>query len=312
MQEKYLRIQVKEHLKGTIDFHVHPGPDPMPRVADAFEMVTLARNAGMRGIVFKCFEYMTPQLATILERHIPGISVFGSICLEGACGGFNPRAVEMAIRAGAKVVFMPALDTSYNRIVMEQYQKEKREETTHLWGVIDRQDTRRDLRVLEDGKLAEGLSEILDMTAEHNLVVQTSHMYPEDRETFVEEAQRRGVKKIVFTHANASWAFIPLEEQKKLAEKEGVYFEYSYPPLAPGVDKQDPNELVKMIRAVGPEKAVLGSDAGVSFAITHGGAWPHPTEALAALIGALLTHGMSEEEIDYVSKTTPAKLLNLK
>jgi hypothetical protein len=68
-------MESRDLVRGLYDFHIHPGPDPYARVADAIEIVQLARHAGMGGVVLKVYEFMTGQLATMLQHHHPGIDV---------------------------------------------------------------------------------------------------------------------------------------------------------------------------------------------------------------------------------------------
>jgi len=293
-------ISTRDLIKGRIDFHIHPGPDPYPRVATAFEIATLAHNAGMKAIVFKCFEAMTPQLADTLQEVVPDIRIVGGVCMEGVTGGINPRAVEMAIRAGAKVVWMPSLDSAYNEVIVGK----------HMSGLLNRSDPERKLRVTKNGKIIPEVKEIFEMVAEANIVVETGHMFPEDKEPFIKEAIKKGVKKIVLTHVNAKQDYTEIEDQKKFAQMPGVYFEYAVNPLILHDPKLDPKVLVEMIRAVSPERAVLGTDCGVSKA-TSGLGWLHPTEGLACLIGILLNNGISKDEIDIMSIKVPSMLLDL-
>lgn len=252
--EYFERRHTRDLIKGRIDFHIHPGPDPYPRVATAMEIAYLARNAGMKAVVLKCFEAMTPQLAETLEEALPGIKVVGGVCMEGAVGGINPRAVEMAIRAGAKVVWMPSLDSSHNLEVAEAYQRSGREKSTlhHMNGILGRSDPRAKLRVTRNGEILPEVKEILEMVAAANIVVETGHMNSADRAVFVDTAIAAGVKKIVLTHANASWAYADVEEQKNLTQKPGVYVEYVIGPLLSSIDAQDPKILVDMITTVTP------------------------------------------------------------
>jgi hypothetical protein len=305
-------VSTRDLIKGRIDFHIHPGPDPYPRVATAMEIAYLARNAGMKAVVLKCFETMTPQLAATVEEAIPGIHVIGGVCMEGAIGGINPRAVEMAIRAGAKVVWMPALDSSHNLEVAEAYQKSGRKESTlhHMKGILGRSDPRAKLRVTRDGVILPEVEEILDMVATANIVAATGHMNKKDRAVFVDAAVAAGVKKIVLTHANASWAYADIEEQKQLTQKPGVYIEYVIGPLLGSIDAQDPKILIDMITAVTPQRAVLGTDCGTSWS-SKGVGRIHPTEGLATLVGILLNNGISPQDIDTMSIKVPSMLLDL-
>jgi microsomal dipeptidase-like Zn-dependent dipeptidase len=81
-------------------------------------------------------------------------------------------------------------------------------------------------------------------------------------------------------------------------------------PLLPWVDNQDPAMIASMIRSVGPERCVLGTDAGVSWS-EKGLMNPYPVEGLAALVGTLKKQGFTDAEIQIMARRNPRKLLNL-
>ena len=303
-------MESRDLVKGLYDIHIHPGPDPYARVADAIEIVQLARNAGMGGVVFKVYEFMTGQLATMLQHHYPGIDIIGSVCLEGALGGINPRAVEMAIRGGAKVVWLPALDSEWNHVMAARYQAEKRSAVTHLDGLRNRADTRRSLSPVRDGQVTPEALEVFKLAGDADMVIQSGHLSEDHREMVVEAAGQQGVKKFVFTHSNASWNYVSIEQHKRLARYPIVYFEYCVMPLLPWVDNQDPGLIASMIRSVGAERAVLGTDAGVSWS-QKGLMNPYPVEGLAALVGALKMQGFTDTEIQIMGRRNPRRLFNL-
>ena len=89
-------------LHGVIDMHVHAAPDVTPRLADDIEIASAAANAGMQALVFKSHVTHTADRAAIAERVVKGIRVFGGLALNYPIGGFNPAAVEVAIKLGAR------------------------------------------------------------------------------------------------------------------------------------------------------------------------------------------------------------------
>src|ERR1700685_2571979 len=81
-------------LTGVIDFHVHSGPDSVPRSIDAIDLAKLAKARGMRGLVLKNHYESTASLAYVVRKEVPGIEIFGGIDLNRSVGGVNPVAVE--------------------------------------------------------------------------------------------------------------------------------------------------------------------------------------------------------------------------
>ena len=99
---------VEEILKGSVDLHVHAGPDPnQERRLDALETARHAYEAEMGGFVLKSHDYLTAPLAYALSRMYPGLLVAGAIALNRAVGGLNPDAVQVAANLDARVVWMP-------------------------------------------------------------------------------------------------------------------------------------------------------------------------------------------------------------
>ena len=70
-------------LTGAIDLHAHHGPDSYARQWDAFEVVKLAKERGMRGVVLKNHWTETAGLAWLIRKYgTQGIEVFGSVTLD--------------------------------------------------------------------------------------------------------------------------------------------------------------------------------------------------------------------------------------
>lgn len=104
-------------MRAPIDLHVHCAPDVRPRKMTAIELARAARAAGMRALLLKNHETSTVPLAATVREAVEGIDIFGGLVLNEAVGGFNPQAVEMALRLGAVEIWMPthcaACDRSY-------------------------------------------------------------------------------------------------------------------------------------------------------------------------------------------------------
>ena len=105
-----------ELLRGAIDIHVHSYPDLFKRFS-AEEIARNARDMGMRAIVFKHHHLPTVDRAYYVMQNIKGIDLFPSITLNYAVGGINPFAVEFALKMGAKIIWMPTIDTAKQKEV---------------------------------------------------------------------------------------------------------------------------------------------------------------------------------------------------
>src|SRR6266478_1919793 len=96
--------------------HCHHGPDPhRARSVDAAEAVAEADALGMAAIVLKSHAYPTGPIAILMQKTVQRLRVFGGICCDFEVGGLNPAAVEVALRTGAKVVWMPTFSSVIDR-----------------------------------------------------------------------------------------------------------------------------------------------------------------------------------------------------
>lgn len=306
-------LQVKDLVSGRIDFHVHPGPDPFARVLDSYEMAWLAERYGMKAIVFKTSHYQGGCTAQILDSMFTKLHVVGGLCLENAVGGINPRAVEIAIQCGVKVIWMPFLDSTRN---MELFSMDRSEMSPGDYSMVhDLAKTRSDqrgkkLNITVDGKLLPEVPEVLRIIAENDAVICSGHMNRRDRAIFVKAAKEAGCKKIVLTHVNALQAINDFDELDIWKHEDGIFVEYVFNPIVPYFSNQAPATLARMIRAVGPSKSVIGTDLGISQAF-KGIAWPSPLEGMAAFVGLLMENGFSSNEIDLMSINNSSELLGI-
>src|SRR6476660_5681502 len=105
-----------ELVVGAIDMHCHHGPDPhRARSVDAMEAVAEADAQGLAAIVLKSHAYPTGPVAILMQKTVRRLRVFGGICCDFEVGGLNPAAVEVALRTGAKVVWMPTFSSVIDR-----------------------------------------------------------------------------------------------------------------------------------------------------------------------------------------------------
>lgn len=164
-------------LIGAIDLHAHYGPDSYERQWDAFEVVALAKERGMRGVVLKNHWTESAGLAQLVRKHgTQGIEVFGSLTLDTPVGGVNPMAVRyMADVEGTwgRIVWMPTHDSEHE----VTYDKE-----TRATAVVSR-----------DGTLIPEVLEVLDLIRERDLTLATGHVTPEEALLIMAQAKRRGI-----------------------------------------------------------------------------------------------------------------------
>jgi hypothetical protein len=290
-----------ELLKGAIDVHLHAGPSVFPRLMDAVEAAEAARAAGMRGIVIKHHHTPTVDRAYLVHRAVPEVEVYGGVTLNYAAGGLNPFAVDAALRLGAKVVWMPSVDAlNHMRHFGElgKYGSRLDYDKPRIYDGME------GITVFDDeGGLDPRVGQILDLIADADATVATSHLDSEESKALVEEARRRGVEKLVATHVRFVTASLSVEEQKWMAER-GVFLELCYSSLSPAWRCASIDEVVEAVREVGPEHYVLASDLGQ----VHN---PPPPEGLRIYVMMLLERGFEPDEIRVMVRENPERLLGL-
>ncbi len=281
-------------FRGSIDMHVHHGPDTfMLRRVDALEAARQAQQAGQRAIVLKSHKYPTAPLATIISQVVPGVQVFGSICLDAEMGGLNSHALKCSAQLGAKVVWMPTSSArnSINKIAT----------------VLGIPAEGPGCCILDEkGRLVPEIAGILDLVKAYDLVLANGHMSPAETFALFEAARARGINKLVVTHPLETDVVdlpVTIEDQKRLAQM-GAFIEHTVFGLLPTSSGLRASEVAAAIRVVGPERVIISSDLGQ---IQN----PPPAEGMRIFIAALLKEGFSAHDVELMAKVNPAGLLGL-
>lgn len=277
-------------LAGVIDFHCHSAPDVTARSLNDLQLVRLARQAGMRGIVLKNHYTMTADRAQLaMQEAGGGIEVFGGIVLNRSVGGINAEAVSRMVQFDGhrgKIVWLPTKDAENN--------------------FENPPGPRLSIPVVKKGKPVAELVEVFRIVAQNDLVLETGHSSPVESLILIKAAKQAGVKKIVVTHAMILGA--TLEQMKQMAAM-GAFIECCWQPggLAGAKSAGNPVSVpafVDAIHAVGAEHFIIDSDLGQKANPLH-------TDGMRAFIAALRSGGLSGGDIDLMARKNPAKLLGL-
>lgn len=287
-------VSIDRLLQGSIDMHVHHGPDDLvERRMDAWETALHAQSLGMGGVVLKSHSFPTGLVAGVIQPRVRDVAIIGSLCLELETGGINPFAVEASAKVGAQVLWFPTFSAANSRAAVARRLK------LPLRGegisILDPQ-----------GKLVPQVTQVLEVVKEYGMVLCSGHLSPAETFALIEEACRVGVTRMVITHplAKEASALTPsIEEQQQLAQR-GAFIEHCFLTLMPTGGKMDPAQMVAAMRAVGAERCIMTTDFGQA---------PNPPfgEGIRLFIATLLKHGMTEEEVEVMVKANPAKLLRL-
>ncbi|MFC1917137.1 DUF6282 family protein [Chloroflexota bacterium] len=278
--------EIDEILQGSIDMHVHNGPDAnIDRRVDALQAALQAQEMGMRAIVLKSHDYPTAPVAYHVKQVVPDLEIFGSISLDLTVGGLNPHAVEASAGLDARVVWMPTFNSTCDM---------KRKNLPGGVPLLD-----------ENGKTVPALDEVLQVIKAHDMVVATGHISKPEVFAMVDRAKALGLQKIVITHPFLErWgAYLNLEEQQQMADK-GAFLEYTFSITLPMHSRLDPMKIVEAVKLIGAEHCIMSTDLGQEWNMP-------PAEGMRMGIATMLKCGLSRQEIEIMIKENPAKLLGL-
>jgi hypothetical protein len=272
-------------LEGVIDFHCHSSPDVNKRSVNSFEVVQNAKAAGMRAVVLKNHYVSTAALAQLAMEEVGGIEVYGGIVLNRSNGGINPEAVRRMVEVEGhrgKVVWLPTFDAE-NQVKFDH---------TH----------RPFVAVVRDGQPVPAMAEIFQLVAANDLIFATGHSAPAESLILLEAARKAGVKRLLVTHVLSASTRATIEQMKRMADL-GATLEVVW--LAHLGSKPLPVSVcAQAIQAVGAEHFLMSSDLGQPGNPIH-------TQGLRDFITALKAEGISDREIDLITRKNPARLLGL-
>jgi hypothetical protein len=303
-------------LEGAIDLHVHSAPDVWPRRLDDLALARQAAEAGMRAVLLKSHHTLTADRATVVEELVEGVRVFGGLALNEAVGGLNPAAVEAALVLGARQIWMPTISAANHRRAMISHRsgpEHKRQptltegiSTSRIWEAFQQAADAPNggIEILDaEGQLKPVVSQILNLMAQHDVILGTGHISVPEIQALVPAARAAGVKRILITHPELSIVNMPIAVQQELAGP-GVFFERcliatvfpgSMVPLA---------AIAAAVQELGPETTVLATDFGQSEN-------QDPVDGLREYIAGMLALGINQADIERMTRVNPAWLLGL-
>jgi predicted metal-dependent phosphotriesterase family hydrolase len=169
--------------------------------------------------------------------------------------------------------------------------------------VMKAKENRPYVAVSRNGELLPETKAVIAMIAKYNLVMATGHNSAEDDLLLIQEARKEGVKEMVVTHAMLSPISMTIPQMQEAA-KLGAYVEFVYNGLIGGSKEFDLADYAKAIREVGVDHCILSSDMGQPANPLH-------PDGLQLFFDGLRNQGLSQADIDRMSKVNPARLLGL-
>lgn len=282
-------------LQGAIDIHIHPAPDVYPRLLNDVELALSAKENGMRAILLKNHYFETAGRARVASE-VADFNVFGGIALNLTNGGINVHAVRMALKMGAKQVWLPT--------VHSQYFVKNKDHVANLATEIS-SDVQGIYLLKPDGSLREDLYPIFDLIAEFDAILGTGHVTMEEAKVAVKEAAGRGVKRILVTHPAATFVHYSVDDMKEILDLGATYLEHTWNDVTRQVSHPlEIDDLFKVIKAIDPKYNILSTDAGQ---------WLNPPapQQMGIYMKEMLKRGISEQDIRTMTADNPAKILGL-
>jgi hypothetical protein len=250
----------------------------------------------MAGIVLKDQMVSSLTKTELTRMAVPDIRIYSSTALNEPCGGLSPRSVRCLLEAGISVVWLPTVDADYGISKGLSGHWIKRRNHRNLYGGPSPR-----YRVVgENGFCLENVVKILSLVAEHDAVLATGHISPEEC-LAVLEANRDVGAKVIVTHPNI-WLDDFNEEKMRKMTALGGALEFVSSCLYPNRGAAAVSMLAALIASIGPEHIVLSTDGGDVERVT-------PPQELRIFCLLLRQAGLKEADIERMVRDNPAYLL---
>jgi hypothetical protein len=289
-----------ELIRDTVDLHYHSAPSPFPRRMDPVEAAHHFDEHGFKAVVLKSHHHNTVMDVLTIQKSVLDklrVKVFGGIALNGLVGGLNPRAVEMSLRMGGRVVWFPTMSSPAHIAhhadgtasgFPTATMKLMPEAVNSVFG--------------EDGALKPEVYDIIQLIKEEDAILSSGHMPPAEIFAVFKAARQAGVEKLLVAHPD----FIVDVSHDQACElaKMGAFIEHEANMWARDRPERPIANLLAWIRAVGPEHTTIGSDTGQATS-------PTAAEVFGTLAHLLVDNGVAERDVRRMFSDNPGSLLGV-
>jgi len=268
-------------IDGAYDLHIHSSPDLFPRITDDVRMVADAASKGFAGIVMKNHFEGTASRAQLAGRTVTGLKVYGGLVLNRYVGGINPHAVEVALRMGARIIWMPTLDSACHRAAFGfggGFLAQSSGLETESEGIS----------ILRDGALLSEVREVMALVKQHGAALATGHVSFEEIRALVDEAAAQAFRKLILTHPYDKAPGLSLEQVQALARPH-VLIEFVFCSITPNWRFTDAATIAHCMKTIGPDRFVISSDGGQA----HN---PMPADGYRQFVDALTAEGLGPSD----------------
>lgn len=278
-------------LENAIDVHVHTAPDLISRYGSDLKTAHEALDSGMAGVVVKSHVVPTVGRVDLINEAVGETILYGGVTLNGSVGGINPAAVEVALKLGAAIIWLP---TAWSANHAQQARAAGLDTFVgqRLPGPDD------ELHVVANGSLTNDVRHIIELVDEYDAVLGTGHIAPAAAKSVVSACAEVGARCLV-NHPFFRIVDMPLSDQVELAEQ-GAVMEYCAYSLQSTKDHTI-KRVVEAVERIGPENCLLATDFGQ--------AENPPAPGLAAFGESLIDAGLDRETVSELVTETPATIL---
>ena len=293
---------MKTLLKGFVDTHVHAGPTLTEREFSVWQLASEAEKGGFSAIVLKDHFIPTVPVARAIQDKLghTGPKIFGSLALNNSVGGINPKAVEIAIGFGAKIIWMPTISAANHR--------RKHRAPGTKFPVLMKKESVADtpLEITgADGELTPETEATLNILADHpDVVLATGHLSRGEVDALVCRCAKLGVNRVLVTHPH--FLVDASADDMRNWQSLGAYIEFTAVVSLPSspIFCRPVKDVADLIKSLDVEKIVLSSDLGLKNA-----GWP--IEGMFAFLELLREAGVGSDDLKKMISANPANLLNL-
>jgi hypothetical protein len=285
-------------IKDTVDLHYHSGPSPFPRRLDPVQSARHYDEHGFKAVVYKSHHHNTVMdILSIKSTVLDGlrVKVFGGIALNGLVGGLNPRAVEMCLRMGGKIVWFPTISSP-------PHIQHLAEGGGFPTATMKLQPEAPNSVFDENGKLKPAVHDIIQLIKEEDAVLASGHMSPPEIFAVFRAAREAGVQRLLVLHPE--FVINLSEEQGRELAQMGAYIEHEVSMYYRERPEFPIDRLVNWINAVGVEHTTLGSDTGQATS-------PLPSEVFGKVAHQLVEHGVPENDVRRMLSDNPGALIGV-
>jgi uncharacterized protein DUF6282 len=293
--------RARELVRGAFDVHVHIAPDVVERRIDDIALARRFAELGLEGFVLKSHYTSTAERAAVVRAAVPEVQALGALALNAAIGGMNPLAVDIAGREGARVVWMPTVDSpneTAGRTVPQPGDK------VPVWAALQHELRERGVEyepvyaVGPDGAVLPETRAVLETVARYDMVLATGHLAAPEAAAVADAALEAGVREVVVTHPDYPAQAMPVADQVALADR-GALIERCF--TTPYTGKCTWERWLEGTRAVGAERTLLSTDLGQTIN-------PPVEDGLPLMAERLLEAGFDEDEVRTMAVTNTRRI----